>query len=163
MKITRDRLALALRYEAESGRFTWVNPPQNHAGLAGKEAGTVDNNGYLMIRIDGLKHKAHRLAWLYVYGEHPAGEIDHINGEKSDNRICNLRLASNPQNQANRRRNAGKPTPKGVRVLPSGNFNARIRVRGGLINLGVYKAADEASNAYLAAAKHHYGQFARKD
>ncbi|WP_372356945.1 HNH endonuclease signature motif containing protein [Xanthomonas sp. NCPPB 3443] len=117
--------------------------------------------GYVLIKIDGRKYKAHRLAWLYVHGEWPAGDLDHINGCPLDNRISNLRIATNPQNQANRRRDRGKETPKGVRVLPSGRYQARISVNKQLHHLGTFDTAEQAQQAYADAARHYYQDFAR--
>lgn len=161
-RLTRARLNEVLRYSKETGLFVWISPPRSHPRLAGTVAG-CRSTGYVMIRIDNAKHKAHRLAWLAVHGCWPAGEVDHRNGDPFDNRIENLRLASNPQNQANRRRNAGKQIAKGVRRLPSGRFQSRIRVRGQLHALGVFDTETAASDAYMAAALKHYEEFARKD
>jgi len=158
--MTVERLKQALRYDPETGAFLWIVPPKNHPRLANQSAGGVGAN-YVMIKIDNRRYKAHRLAWLYVHGAWPTGDIDHINGCPLDNRISNLRIATNPQNQANRRRNAGKETPKGVRVLPSNRFQARITVNKQLKNIGTFPTAELAAKAYLAAAQSHYGNFAR--
>jgi len=158
--LTSERLRAALRYEPETGLFVWVNPPGEHARLAGYVAGGI-STGYVLIKIDGRKYRAHHLAWLYTHGEWPSMEIDHANGCPLDNRISNLRLATNPQNQANRRRDRAKSTPKGVKALPSGRFAARITVNKKLIHLGVFATEDQAQTAYLSASKSHYGEFAR--
>jgi hypothetical protein len=160
--IDRDYVMRMLEYNAETGVFTWKSPPRHHPRMLGKEAGCA-STGYTLIRIRGAKIKAHRLAWLVAYGEIPSKDIDHINGDPLDNRISNLRLASNPQNQANRRRNAGKDTPKGVRRTQSGKYQARIRVAGKAINIGVFDTESLASNAYFVEAKKYYGEFARSE
>jgi len=119
------------------------------------------STGYVLIKVDGKKYKAHRLAWLHTHGEWPGGDIDHANGCPLDNRMSNLRIATNPQNQANRLRDHDKTTPKGVRATRSGRFVARITVNNQSIYLGIFDSAEEAQAAYLKASKEHYGEFAR--
>lgn len=99
--ITQDELKHRLSYSEETGLFTWVNPTVNNCKV-GSEAGT-SLNGYRRIMVNGRIYMAHRLAWLYVHGYTPEHEIDHINGNRSDNRICNLRLATHKQNMENTR------------------------------------------------------------
>ncbi|MBR0868936.1 HNH endonuclease [Bradyrhizobium tropiciagri] len=69
----------------------------------GEEAGYSNSIGYRQVAFGGKIHSVHRIAWALYYGEHPAGEVDHINGDRSDNRLCNLRLATSSQNNQNRR------------------------------------------------------------
>ena len=90
MITTRGQLCALLNYCPATGVFTWRVSPGGR-GQAGAAAGTRDSEGYTVIRYRGRGYKAHRLAWLHAYGEMPSGVIDHINGEKSDNRIVNLR------------------------------------------------------------------------
>lgn len=158
--LDHGRLLQALRYEPDSGLFYWITPPKQHPRMRDYAAGGIAT-GYVVIKIDNQKYKAHRLAWLYVHGEWPCGDIDHANGCPLDNRISNLRIATNPQNQANRRRDFGKDVAKGVRALPSGKYQARISVAGRLLCLGSFTTEQEASSAYLGAAKNHYGPYAR--
>ncbi len=158
--LSLDRLKQVLDYDIESGLFSWKKPPIVHARLRDFTAGGI-TTGYVMIKIDGQKYKAHRLAWFYVNGEWPSCDIDHINGCPLDNRMENLRMALNSQNQANRKRNNGKRTPKGVKLLPSGRFQSRITIECNLITLGTFNTAEEAQSAYMEAAKTHYVSFAR--
>ena len=155
-----DRLKEVLRYETETGLFFWVNPPKNHSRLNEYVAGGIAT-GYVLIKVDGQKYKAHRLAWLYVNGAWPEMDIDHANGSPLDNRIVNLRLATNPQNQANRRRDHDKDTPKGVRKLPRGRYQARITIDHKQICLGTFDTEKQAQAAYLSASQDHYREFAR--
>ena len=155
-----DRVQRVLSYEPHSGLFYWKEPPKGHSRLAGYVAGGI-TTGYVLIKIDGRKYKAHRLAWLMVTGEWPKKDIDHINGCPLDNRIDNLRLATASQNQANKARQRGKAIAKGVRALPSGRFQARITVGKRLIRLGTFQSESAALDAYAAAAQTNYGQFAR--
>ena len=159
--LTVERLKEVLQYDPEKGLFFWKLAPKNHQRLQEYAAGGIAT-GYVMIKIDGHKYKAHRLAWLYMNGVWPSGDIDHINGCPLDNRMANLRIATNPQNQANRLRDRGKDTPKGVRKLPSGRFQARITVTNRQILLGTFESSDEAQEAYFQASNQHYGEFARK-
>ncbi|MBC7074631.1 MAG: hypothetical protein H5T98_00885 [Syntrophomonadaceae bacterium] len=75
--ISQEELMTILDYNAQTGVFTWKKPPKEHARLSGKEAGTRSTK-YILIRINNNKYKAHRLAWLAIYGEFPSDEIDHI-------------------------------------------------------------------------------------
>jgi hypothetical protein len=106
-------------------------------------------------------YSAHRLAWLYVYGEWPSDQIDHINRNRSDNRIANLRIATPTQNQANRSVCKRNTTGfKGVTVDPrTGRFRAKIRVNGKRTHIGVFDSAEEAGAAYVAASRRVYGDF----
>jgi HNH endonuclease len=152
-----------LSYAADTGLFTWVKPPKNHPRMLGQVAG-CGTRGYTHIKIHKHAIPAHRLAWLYVYGEWPSMALDHINGNPYDNRIVNLRLATTAQNEANRRRDKGKSLPKGVRAMNrGGGFQARIRVAGKPIHLGAFRTIEDASQAYFDAAKKYYGEFARAD
>ncbi len=99
--ITYQKLKELLYYNRDTGVFTWKVKTRNTK--IKQIAGTIHNkNGYRSIRILGKAYGAHRLAWLYLYGSFPKGEIDHINHIKDDNRVNNLREASPTENQQNR-------------------------------------------------------------
>lgn len=149
-----------LAYDPATGIFTWrINSTRVKAG---DKAGTVDRRGYVRIRIGDRKYAAHRLAWLLATGESP-GEmtIDHINGNKSDNRIANLRLATNAENQRNKGGHRTKADlPKGVFWNKGkGRFHASIRLDTKLKHLGYFDTAEEAEAAYAKAAKEMHGEF----
>lgn len=95
-----DRAKELFSYDLESGAFTWKASKQNPY-LIGKPAGTKHNDGYLMIRIDGQRYRAHRLAWAWVHGEEPPVEIDHIDRDRLNNSIDNLRAGVGGTNQMN--------------------------------------------------------------
>jgi hypothetical protein len=104
---------------------------------------------------------AHRLAWLWVYGEWPTEDLDHINRNREDNRISNLRLASRSENMANtcgRKDNA--LACRGVHKLASGKYRAAISKNGKKYDLGIFPELREASAAYKTAQRQLYGDFA---
>ena len=155
-----DRLKHLVSYEKETGQFEWLNPTRK--GL--KTIGT-NHQGYLRIRIDGKKYMAHRLAWFYTYGSWPVDQIDHINGVKSDNRIANLREATNPENCRNKALTCrNKSGYKGVHFdADSNKWRASCRVNGKLVNIGRFAKVEDASNAYQNFAKEAFGNFHRKE
>lgn len=160
MSVTYHRLREALSYNEETGEFLWISPPWNHAKLKGTVAGSI-STGYVLIKIDGRKYKAHRLAWLFVYGEMPPMRIDHKDGNPFNNSIANLRLSTPAQNCANSKRWRGKSLPKGVRYTHNGRYQARISYEKRQIALGVFDTVEAAASAYERAAIDLYGEFAR--
>jgi len=160
--LTQAYLKSRLSYDRETGIFVWTEPPHNHMRLLGCEAGGK-GTGYVMIKIDGVKYKAHRLAWLYETGEMPPERIDHWDTDTFNNAFGNLRPATQAQNCANSRvcKNKASGLPKGVKALPSGRFQARIRFETRAIHLGSFDTAEEAHAAYFAEAQRLYGEFAR--
>lgn len=151
--LTQDRLRELLHYEPATGLFTWL-VVKGRRGLPGKQAGTVNHHGYVCITIDGKKLKAHRLAWLYVNGEVPAGEIDHINRCRTDNRIENLRVVDSRLNKENKLKlSNNKSGYKGVSWHErAGKWQAHVRTLGRSHYLGLFVSAEDAYAAYQAAA-----------
>lgn len=128
----------------------------------GEIAGTIQNNRYRAVSFRGARELAHRLAWLYYYGEWPADDIDHINGNRDDNRISNLRLASRSQNNVNsvvpKNNTSGH---KGAYYdKRRGHWVAEIWVYKRKIWLGSFPTTAEAGAAYQGALRLHYGEFA---
>lgn len=173
---TPEVLREILRYEPESGKLYWlprrIDLCKNeramnsfNAQFAGKEAFTADNgDGYLCSHLTGRTLRAHRVAWAIFHGRWPANQIDHINGNRKDNRICNLRETTNAQNQRNRRPRQGCTSRyKGVGYVPKlEKWQARITdTRGKRVNLGFYKTEEEAHSAYARASEKHHGPFGR--
>jgi hypothetical protein len=146
------RLREALAYDPETGVFTWrIRASKNtHIGeIAGCPRPKM---GYIRISLDGGMYYAHRLAWGYVYGVWPAGQIDHINGVRTDNRICNLRdVTSSVNNHNSTRKAANRAGYTGVRMTPKGRYVATICRR----HIGVFDTPDQAHAAYLAAKRAH--------
>lgn len=148
--VSREQVAALLCYDPATGLFT--HRVDGHRRKAGYVTGRLDSKGYVRIRLLGHEFKAHRLAWLLVYGDWPQAEIDHINGCPSDNRIMNLRDVSVAVNGWNRQR-AMKNSKTGVLgVCMAGNrFHAQIGAKGRRLSLGLYATLEEARAAYLAA------------
>lgn len=161
-ELTQARLKELLHYDPETGVFTWIAAPGGRKDLIGRVAGAVNTPGYVVIRCDDKLHLAHRLAWLYVNGEWPSSGLDHINRTRTDNRISNLRVASQHQNGANTSLNRNnKSGVKGVSW--SGRRNkwlAQITVNRENTFLGYFSDRNEAAAAYAAAAKQRFGDFA---
>lgn len=161
-----ERLRQVLEYDASTGIFRWKVRLSPYAP-AGSIAGTISNQGYRHIAIDRVVYLAPRLAWLYVRGEWPAGEVDHRDMNRRNDRFDNLRLASNQQNSANRRvLPSNKLGVKGVgistwRKRKPQRYRARIRVNGVLIHLGYFSTPEDAGAAYQKAATQYFGEFAR--
>jgi hypothetical protein len=151
-----------LDYDPDSGVFTWRTRGRAHFGrdnqwrnwngrYPGLVAGTVGPRGYRAIAVLGHLYPAHRLAWLYVHGQWPEGQIDHVNGGRDDNRIGNLRDVSSAENAKNRRLTRKSATGRiGVNEYAYGRrkqYVARIRVDGRLHHLGYFDTVEQASAA----------------
>lgn len=136
--ITQKRLKELLHYAPETGGFTWkVSHPRAKEGAL---AGAKDSYGYIVIRLDTVLYKAHRLAWLYMYDEWPAKGLDHINQVKNDNRVDNLRLADQSANMRNIPvRSGSKSGVSGVTWRADRKkWSARIKVGYKNFNLGLF-------------------------
>lgn len=121
-----------------------------------KEMGAKNNNGYIVLFIGGKDVYAHRFAWAYYYGELPTGFIDHINGDRADNRICNLRDVSHSQNMQNQRHplSNNKTGFLGVSFHRSTNkYQAQIKAGGKRIHLGTFLIPEDAHKAYVTAKR----------
>lgn len=126
----------------------------------GKIVGSVTSDGYRQVTINWRVYSEHRLAWFYVYGVWPE-ELDHINGDRLDSRISNLRECTRSQNQFNRRK--GRTTPlKGAHKY-RGVWKSVLYVNKKAIYLGKFNTAEEAHDAYVAASKKYHKEFGRTD
>ena len=101
LQLTQNRLKELIDYNPDTGIFIWKPRPYYTRNGVGRIAGSLHSAGYITLFIDREQYFAHRLAWLYYYGEFPSSNIDHINRIKNDNRIVNLRLANQSQNLMN--------------------------------------------------------------
>lgn len=173
---SQAHLKSRLDYDPETGVMTWrERGSESHVGrydvrLAGKVAGTLNHKGYRVVRltIDGALqgYSSHRLIWMIAYGEDPGeNQIDHINGVRDDNRLANIRIATQSENQKNvPAKITNESGYKNVsRRNDSGLYRARITVDGGRVHLGDYATAEEAGSVARKAMIDHYGEFARLD
>lgn len=150
-QLTQERLKELLDYDSETGVFT--NKVNRGRVRVGDVAGATQAIGYVIIGVDGTRYYAHRLAWLYVHGKWPVDLIDHKDGDKANNRIGNLREASDAQNSEN----IGKARANNISRLlgvsrhVEGLYFSRISVNKQKRHLGYFKTAEEAHSAYLKA------------
>lgn len=163
-RLTINHLHTVLSYDPETGVFTWVYTTCNRR-QPGDEAGTIDALGYRTIGIGHERFLAHRLAWLYMTGEWPENQIDHINLDKGDNRWCNLRMATYADNNRNVRKRSDNTS--GVKGVTWNRLNKNWRVvihkDGRQFNVGSFKTIEEAEAAYEKASRELHGAFARHD
>jgi len=157
--LTQDQLKEVLDYDPETGLFT--RKTTWHRYLAGTVAGCLSPNGYIYMSVNGTRTVAHRLAWLYMTGGFPELDIDHINGDKSDNRWVNLREVSESVNLQNQRR-AHRNSQSGLLGVRKNNrgdgWSARIRIDGKVMQIGTFRSPEAAHEAYLEAKrKYHEG------
>ncbi len=160
--ITFERLKELVKYNRRTGEFT--SRISRKGVSSGAKMGCINKHlGYQLIGLDKTHYYGHRLAWLYVYGEIKS-EIDHINGNRSDNRICNLREATSSQNKYNaKRRIDNRSGYKGVYLHTPGKWRARIRQSGKLIEVGLFDSPEEAFfNRKKMLSKIH-GEYARAE
>jgi len=102
--LTQEELKRFLHYDPETGHFTWKVVTANRV-KKGAVAGHNDVHGYISISLHSVRYRAHRLAWMYITGEWPEDQIDHINRIRNDNRFCNIRAVTQRQNMANMKNN----------------------------------------------------------
>jgi len=160
--ITQERLKELLHYDATTGVFTRLIQTSSNA-KKGSIAGSLSKQGYVIIWINNEKRLAHRLAWLYVYGEYTVDgfEIDHINRIKSDNRISNLRLATRNQNRMNV--DKAKNNSSGYKGVcfeqQTQKWKSQIKHNGKSITLGRFSTKEDANKKYLSYVKDLHGEF----
>lgn len=167
--LTAEFVRSILDYDPETGVFRWKERPEYpqkwNTRYAGTVAGAVSSNHRyvrLQIRIEEMMYKAHRIAWLYFYGEWPANDIDHIDGNAINNKISNLRCCTKVQNSANSKGKSRCGLPKGVDYsMARKKYRARISMSGSDHHLGYFDDPQSAHLAYCDASKRIHGEFSR--
>jgi hypothetical protein len=150
--ITAERIREILDYDPETGVFRWRKSGKGRRG--NKVAGSKQSFGYVRIKINGKEFRANRLAWLYVTGRWPENQIDHIYGNKADNRFVNLRQADIFTNSQNQRKPHEDNACGFLGVFKSRDrWRARIHTKGRDIHVGVFDCPEEAHLAYLEAKR----------
>lgn len=158
--LTAARLRQAISYCHETGVFTWK---ERRRGVQfGAVAGTLCSDGYISLCVDGERHRAHRLAWLHVHGVWPLDCIDHIDGNRSNNSIQNLRDVSRGVNIQNQRASTARNASAGLLGVTfyarTGQWMAQISVNKRRKHLGYFETMEQAHQAYVnAKRKHHPG------
>jgi len=151
-ELTQERLKEVLDYNPDTGLFTWKVRLSIRA-VKGKVAGVINERGYIKIQIDKKIYRGHRLAWLYIHGKFPALGIDHINGNRADNRIDNLREATDSENKQNKA--AQKNNKSGYLGVywskTMMKWTARIQLNYVTTPLGYYETPELAYAAYCEA------------
>ena len=161
-RLTHERLLELLNYDPDTGVFTWRVFTSSRTA-AGSVAGTIKQDGYISIKIEGELFRANRLAWFYMTKKWPSFLIDHANTLRSDNSWVNLREASKSDNGFNRgpQRNNSVGFKGVYQRKDNGKFSATIWKSGKKMPLGCFDTPEEASDAYAKAANMVAGDFAR--
>jgi hypothetical protein len=153
--LTQSRLKELLYYNSATGVFSRIANTSSNAKIGDEAGGMNKSTGYWRIRVDGVQHYAHRLAWLYVTGTWPESDIDHINHNKVDNRFINLRKVTHQENQKNKiKYKKNKSGVSGVRWISDRNvWKAQICNNGEMIVLGRFEDKFEAICVRKSAEK----------
>jgi len=162
-EITQSELKYHLHYDDKTGVFTWLNPLSSRVCI-GQEAGSISRStGYKVIGIGGHSYRAHRLAFLYMNGCFPESMVDHIDGDRLNNKFENLRPVNKFQNMWNMGSINGSASKfcgvffeKKIK-----KWRAHIRFNGKRKHLGVFKNEVDAAKAYDKAALEFHGEFAK--
>lgn len=143
-----EEISKVLAYNPETGLFTRKIATARCVKV-GDTAGHVNEQGYIIIKYLGLAYKAHRLAWLFTNKEWPKGDIDHKDGNKSNNAITNLRDVSRSTNALNT--SVASKNTSGFRGVSAhnGKWRARIMLNGVQTIIGMFSTPEEASAAYI--------------
>jgi len=156
--MNQAELKRLLSYDPDTGVFTWLVDRSNKVRV-GHRAGVVNKRGYSVITINYTQHRAHRLAWLYVHGRFPENNLDHVNRDKTDNRLCNLREATSTENNRNMpRKKANTSGVNGVHWSKSSRkWHAQISILGKTTHLGLFDdIKDAALMRWIAERRYGY-------
>lgn len=170
---TQEYLVECFKYNPETGLLTWNERPLYHfktnkiakwwnSRYPNKNVGNYRKDGYKRTSIEYNEYLLHRLIWKLYYGEDPSEFIDHINGIRDDNRICNLREANYVENGRNQNKLFKHNTSGYTGVVfdkSKDRWLARIQILGETINIGSFKTMEEAVEARKERAKQEFGEF----
>jgi len=146
-RIDVERMRKAYDYNSETGEIT------SKTKRDGRSIGHI-KSGYLCMTIDKKQYKVHRICWAIHHGEDPGElDIDHIDRDRTNNRISNLRLVTGKQNRHNSK-------GAGIQQKPSGNWQAKIKSDGIVIDLGTHKCPLIAHLTYIDKAREIRGEYA---
>lgn len=156
--ISLDRVKTLLEYDPDTGIFRW-KIDRGGTARAGDVAGSFKSDGYVCLKLDGKKYRAHRIAWLIYHGHWPLNLIDHRDRDPSNNRISNLREADDYQSARNRSMPVGKTSGvRGVHRVKD-RYIASICINGRPRKIGSRSTKEEAAALYRAAAIKLHGEF----
>ena len=171
--LTQEYLKECFNYDHDTGILRWKVRPREHFATdrgwrsfnsndAGHVSGTTYGPGYVGVTINGKRHQVHRIIWMMARGRWPELHIDHINGNRTDNRIANLREATDAENLRNCRIHKDNGTGfKGIHFHKArGKYHAQIMTDGVKEHLGYFSTPQEAHAAYCAASDRYHGAFA---
>ena len=161
--LTQEILKQNFKYEPETGNFFWAKPSKNRNLI--DPIKSRDKDGYFVVcfTINGIQknYKVHRLIWIYVYGQ-VIHQIDHVNGVRNDNRLCNLREVTAQQNGMNKAKRESKNNLTGVYLTANKKrWVAQIAFKNKRHHLGCFDTPEEASFAYQKARTELFKEFAR--
>lgn len=154
-----------ISYNPETGAMTWKKVLGNRTQAGSACGANVDSKGYNRVCFDKKQYRAHRIAWAIFYGEEPIKQVDHINGDKTDNRIVNLRLATNTENSRNAKCSRNNSSGKtGVTY----HRNAKKWVAQIVVNrknhyLGLFDKKEDAIKTRIQAEVLYFGAFAKSN
>lgn len=163
---TLDYLRTRIAVDLATGAVTWIDATEHHKRLNGALAGSIrrpskGRKGYVYIKVNTAALKRSHIVYLFGHGHWPKNQVDHINGDSTDDRLANLRDVTATQNAWNHKGRAKKSAlPMGVRALPSGRFQARIACNKQKFLFGPFDTATEAQAVYQQKRKELFGEFA---
>lgn len=154
-ELTAERLRQLFHYDQNTGVVTRLIHRGNRS--AGSECGYKDSDGRLYVRIGAKLYLLHRVIWMHVFGAWPSGSIDHIDGDPSNNRLCNLRDVTNSINSQNKRLPCQNNPYLGVSLCATtGRWKARIKIDRREMWIGRFDTPEAAHAAYVAAKRVHH-------